>query len=93
MSGRRSGDEVRCTFCGGRGSGNGLVEADVRGVRYDYCDAACATAHRMAVELTAVLCPDCDEDAAGDSGFCGEHLEVDGPDVPAEPAHMWRRAG
>jgi hypothetical protein len=93
MSGRRSGDEVRCAFCGSRGSGNGLVEADVRGVRYDYCDAACAAAHRMAVELTAVLCADCDEDAAGDIGFCAEHLEVDAPDVLADPAAAWRRAG
>jgi hypothetical protein len=92
MGSTRPGSPVRCTYCGGRGDGV-LIEIDLRGVRYDYCDAACATAHRMAVELTAVLCPDCDEDAAGDSGFCGEHLEVDGPDVPAEPAHMWRRAG
>jgi hypothetical protein len=93
MSGRRSGDEVRCTFCGRRPSGAALVEADVRGVRYDYCDAACATAHRMAVEFTAVLCPDCDADAAGETGFCAEHLEVDDPGVAAAPGGTWRRAG
>ena len=43
---------VRCTYCGGRGDGGALVEVDLRGVRYDYCDAACATAHWQAVELT-----------------------------------------
>jgi hypothetical protein len=93
MSGRRSGDEVRCTFCGGRGRGAALVEADLRGVRYDYCDAACATAHRMAAELTAMLCPDCDTDAAGDTGVCAEHLSADDPDLAADPGRTWRRAG
>jgi hypothetical protein len=80
---------VRCTYCGGRGGGP-LLEVDLRGVRYDYCDAACATAHRQAVALTAELCGDCDEDALGDTGCCADHLE------PAEPglsAPSWRRAG
>jgi hypothetical protein len=80
---------VRCTYCGGRGDGP-LLEVDLRGVRYDYCDAACATAHRQAVALTAELCGDCDELALGDSGCCGDHLE------PAEldlPGSSWRRAG
>jgi hypothetical protein len=82
---------IRCTYCGRRGDGS-LLEADLRGVRYDYCDAACATAHRMAVELAAVHCPDCDADAVGDSGFCVEHPEVD-RDAAAELGHTWRRAG
>ncbi|HYY11376.1 MAG TPA: hypothetical protein VE781_10570 [Kineosporiaceae bacterium] len=80
---------VRCTYCGGRGDGL-LLELDLRGVRYDYCDAACATAHRQAVELTAALCSDCDDDALGDGGACAEHLE---PSEQAEPAAGWRRAG
>jgi hypothetical protein len=84
--------KVRCTYCGRRGDGS-LLEADVRGVRYDYCDAACATAHRMAVELTAALCPGCDADAAGDTGCCAEHLEVDHAQVAAERLRPWRRAG
>jgi hypothetical protein len=93
MSGRRSGDEVRCTFCGGRPRGAAPVDADVRGVRYDYCDAACATAHRMAVELAAVLCPDCDAEAAGDTGFCAEHFDVDDLDVATDPGRPGSRAG
>ncbi len=83
-----TGGTVRCTYCGGRG-GAGLIEADLRGVRYDYCDAACATAHRQALELAAALCPDCDEDVLGDTGACAEHLE---PVELAEPVG-WRRAG
>ena len=86
MSGRRSGD-VRCTYCGGAGS---LVEADLRGIRYDYCDAACATAHRQAVELTSILCAGCDEDAVGDTGFCAEHLDAD---EAVLPRRSWRLAG
>src|SRR5918911_1670780 len=69
-------ETIRCTYCGRRGDGP-LLEVDLRGVRYDYCDATCATAHRMAVELTAVLCPDCDADAMGDTGCCGEHPLVE----------------
>jgi hypothetical protein len=70
-----------------------LLEADVRGVRYDYCDAACATAHRMAVELLAVFCPECDEDAAGDTGFCAEHLVPVHLEIAARRPATWRRAG
>ena len=81
---------VRCTYCGGRGNGAPLLEVDLRGIRYDYCDAACATAHRQAVALTAELCGDCDEDALGDTGCCAEH--VDPADVPLAPAG-WRQAG
>ena len=84
-------ENVRCTYCGRLGGGQ-LLEADLRGLRYDYCDAACAAAHRMATELAAVLCPDCDADAAGDTGLCLEHLEVDG-DAAAGLGHTWRRAG
>ena len=67
-----------------------LLEIDLRGIRYDYCDAACATAHRQAVALTGELCADCDEDALGDTGCCTEHadpveLELESP--------SWRRAG
>jgi len=65
---------VRCTYCGGRGDGS-LLEIDLRGIRYDYCDAACATAHRQAVALTGELCADCDEDALGDTGCCAEHVD------------------
>jgi hypothetical protein len=91
MGSTRPASPVRCTYCGGRGDG-GLIEIDLRGVRYDYCDAACATAHRQAVELTRVLCEDCDEVAVGDSGLCDEHL-VPG-DAPAQTAPAnWRRAG
>jgi hypothetical protein len=79
---------VRCTFCGGRGA---PVVVDLRGIRYDYCDAACATAHRQAVELVAVLCPDCDENSLGDTGSCAEHLEPAAAAPAAAPA--WRRAG
>jgi hypothetical protein len=82
---------VRCTYCGRRGGA--LLEADVRGVRYDYCDAACATAHRMAVELLAVFCPECDEDAAGDTGFCAEHLVPVHLEIAARRPATWRRAG
>ncbi len=81
---------VRCTYCGGRGDGGRLLEIDLRGIRYDYCDAACATAHRQAVALGAELCADCDEDALGDTGCCAEHVD------PAElelDAPSWRRAG
>ena len=83
-------EAFRCTYCG---RGHGLVQADLRGVRYDYCDAACATAHRMAVELTAVLCPDCDADAAGDTGFCAEHLDVGARTKQRAAPRSWRRAG
>ena len=69
-----TGGRVRCAYCGGRGDGGSPLELELRGVRYDYCDAACATAHRQAVELTEVLCAECDEPAAGDCGVCGEHL-------------------
>ncbi len=81
---------VRCTYCGGRGSGGPLLEVDLRGIRYDYCDAACATAHRQAVALTAELCGDCDEDALGDTGCCAEHGDPAEIDVPAP---TWRQAG
>jgi hypothetical protein len=85
------GSLVRCTYCGGRGDG-ALIEVDLRGIRYDYCDAACATAHRQAVELTRVLCVDCDLEAVGDSGCCDEHVvPVDVED--ALSAASWRRAG
>ncbi len=80
---------VRCTYCGGRGDGP-LLEIDLRGVRYDYCDAACATAHRQAVALTAELCADCDEDALGDTGCCAEH--TDPREIELETA-SWRQAG
>jgi hypothetical protein len=63
---------------------------DLRGIRYDYCDAACATAHRQAVELIGVLCPDCDEMSLGDTGSCVEHLE---PVAEPAAAPAWRRAG
>jgi hypothetical protein len=70
-----------------------LIEVDLRGVRYDYCDAACATAHRQAVELSRVLCADCDDDALGDTGFCAEHLlTVDAEGRQPLPS-TWRRAG
>ena len=83
---------VRCTYCGGRGHG-ALIEVDLRGVRYDYCDAACATAHGQAVELTRALCADCDEDAVGDTGFCDEHLlPVDVGERTASTS-AWLRAG
>ena len=85
-------ENVRCTYCG-RGGDHALLEVDLRGVRYDYCDAACATAHRMAVEFAALLCPDCDADAVGDTGSCVEHLEVDDSDDAADLGHTWRRAG
>ena len=81
---------VRCTYCGGRGNGEPLLEVDLRGIRYDYCDAACATAHRQAVALTAELCGDCDEDALGDTGCCAEHMAV--ADVHISP-RTWRQAG
>jgi hypothetical protein len=81
---------VRCTYCGGRGDGGLLLEIDLRGIRYDYCDAACATAHRQAVALTGELCPECDEDALGDTGCCAEHLE---PAVSDLTSSSWRRAG
>lgn len=84
---------IRCSYCGRR-TADGLLLADVRGVRYDYCDAACATAHRMAVDLTATLCPDCDEDAVGDTGCCSEHLPVDVERAAARRRSAgWRRAG
>jgi hypothetical protein len=85
-------ETIRCTYCGRRGDGR-LLEVDLRGVRYDYCDAACATAHRMAVELTAVLCPDCDADVMGDTGCCAEHLEVGEPEPAEDHLRTWRRAG
>jgi hypothetical protein len=84
-------EAFRCTYCGRRG--DGLVLADLRGVRYDYCDAACATAHRMAVELTAVLCQGCDADAVGDTDVCAAHLDVGEPARPHRVRHTWRRAG
>jgi hypothetical protein len=83
---------IRCTYCGRRGD-VALVEADLRAIRYDYCDAACATAHRMAVELSAVLCPHCDADAVGDTGFCAEHLDVGAAKPAPRAAPAWRRAG
>jgi hypothetical protein len=86
----RSETRVRCTYCGGRCDGGALLEIDLRGIRYDYCDAACATAHRQAVELDAAFCPACEEDSLGDSGCCAEHLD---PADAVEPAPAWRRAG
>ena len=84
--------ELRCTYCGGRGHGAALLEVDLRGIRYDYCDAACATAHRQAVEHTAVLCAGCGDDGLGDTGCCAEHLDPEEhTEIEAEPA--WRRAG
>ena len=80
--------DLRCTYCGGRGHGP-LLEVDLRGIRYDYCDAACATAHRQDVDLGAASCADCDEDACGDTVSCGEHLEP----VVRELETAWRRAG
>jgi hypothetical protein len=90
MTSTRPAPPVRCTYCGGRGA---LIEADLRGVRYDYCDAACATAHRQAVELGWVVCADCEDEAVGDTGFCDEHLvpvDVDGHDLASAG---WRQAG
>jgi hypothetical protein len=87
-----TGGRVRCTYCGGRGDGGGLLEVDLRGIRYDYCDAACATAHAQAVEMTEVLCGGCDEPAVGDSGCCDEHLLGLTEPVAAE-AGGWRKAG
>jgi hypothetical protein len=89
-TGRAGSPRVRCTYCGGRGNGSPLLEVDLRGIRYDYCDAACATAHRQAVALTAELCGDCDEDALGDTGCCPEH--ADSADVQVLAA-AWREAG
>jgi hypothetical protein len=90
VRGTRASAGVRCTYCGGTGASGQLVEADVRGVRYDYCDAACATAHRQAVDLTEVVCADCDEPAVGDSGCCDEHLlGVAETGMPSS----WRMAG
>jgi hypothetical protein len=87
-----TGGKVRCTYCAGRGDGGALLEIDLRGIRYDYCDAACATAHRKAVEMDEVLCGGCDEPAVGDSGCCGEHLLGAEEPAVAEPA-AWRMAG
>jgi hypothetical protein len=67
-----------------------MVVAVVRGVGYDYCDAACATAHQQAIELAGALCPGCDEPAVGDTGVCDEHLAEPGALVPAG---SWRQAG
>ena len=84
--------ELRCTYCGGRGHGAALLEVDLRGVRYDYCDAACAIAHRQEVELTAALCAGCDDAGLGDTGCCAEHLDpAELTEIETEPA--WRRAG
>ena len=92
MGSTRPGSPVRCTYCGGRGDGV-LVEVDLRGVRYDYCDAACATAHRQAVELTSVVCGMCDEDAVGDCGLCDEHLVGFDVEARGTAPSSWRRAG
>ena len=67
-----------------------LLEIDLRGIPYDYCDAACATAHRQAVALMAELCADCDEEALGDTGCCAEH--ADPGEIELETA-SWRQAG
>ena len=80
--------DLRCTYCGGRGHGP-LLEVDLRGIRYDYCDAACATAHQQEVALWSLSCADCGEDASGDTGSCGEHLEP----IVLELETAWRRAG
>jgi hypothetical protein len=98
---QRSGGQVACTYCGARDEPAALLSADVRGVRYDYCDAACATAHRQAVELTEILCSGCDEQAVGDSGLCDEHLvehlveHLEHGVVPGDSprAQPWRQAG
>ena len=90
-TGRAGSLRIRCTYCGGRGNGGSQLEVDLRGIRYDYCDAACATAHRQAVALTAELCWDCDEQALGDTGCCPEHGDFSEVHVPAAPT--WRRAG
>jgi hypothetical protein len=92
MGGTRPGPPVRCTYCGGRGGG-GLLEIELRGVRYDYCDAACATAHRQTVELTRLLCVDCDEEAVGDSGLCDMHLLALDAEPVQEASESWRIAG
>ncbi len=86
--GTMTASDVRCTYCGGRAHG-ALLEVDLRGVRYDYCDAACATAHRQALDLWSAQCADCDEDASGDTGSCGEHLEP----IAYALETSWRRAG
>ena len=85
-------ETIRCTYCGRRGDDR-FLEVDLRGVRYDYCDAACATAHRMAVELAVVLCTDCDEDVVGDTGLCPEHLDAGAPETDDGHVRTWRRAG
>jgi hypothetical protein len=85
-------ETTRCTYCGRRADA-ALVEVVLRGVRYDYCDAACATAHRMAVDLTADLCPECGTDAMGDTGVCTEHLIALEPEPADVAPHLWRRAG
>jgi hypothetical protein len=95
---QRSGDQVACTYCGARGEPGALLSADLRGFRYDYCDAACATAHRQEVELTEILCSGCDEQSVGDSGLCDEHLlellaEQDAQPGESAPAQPWRQAG
>jgi hypothetical protein len=90
MASTRPATPVRCTFCGGGGA---QIEVDLRGVRYDYCDAACATAHRQAVELSWVMCADCDAEAVGDTGFCDEHVVPLDIDAAALASAGWRRAG
>jgi hypothetical protein len=88
----RTDVRVRCSYCGGRTAGTAVLEVDLRGIRYDYCDAACATAHRQAVELFAVLCTDCGDEVVGDTGCCTEHLDcAEHTEVETPPA--WRRAG
>jgi hypothetical protein len=95
VRGTRAATIVRCTYCGGTGTGEGLVEADLRGVRYDYCDAACAAAHQQAVELTELHCGECDEPAVGDCGFCDEHVLGVGSAAEGEAGagSGWRMAG
>jgi hypothetical protein len=84
--------KVRCTYCGGRSDGGAPLEVDLRMIRYDYCDAACATAHGQAVELTALGCGGCDEPAVGDTGCCDEHL-VAPAELVRPAARVWRKAG
>lgn len=97
MGGTRPTPPVRCTYCGARGDGaradGRLLEIDLRGVRYDYCDAACATAHRQAVVLTRLLCVGCDEHAVGDAETCAEHLLGPPVRVPRRLPLTWPRAG
>jgi hypothetical protein len=64
---------VRCTCCG-QPLDAGSLTVVLRGVLFDYCDAACRDRHADAVALLPAGCEVCDEDAVGDTGRCPEHL-------------------